>query len=140
VVTFEGLFSHTPFLKQMRAILEILQEVLDYPIDIEFAHDGECFYLLQCRAQSHHEHAIPAQIPRDIAREKVIFSAKRYITNGQVPGITHIVYVDPQKYSELSDYQSLVSGWARSRTAESNPSQTLLYPDGARTLGKPGRH
>jgi len=108
VVTFEGLFSHTPFLKQMRAILEILQEVLDYSIDIEFAHDGECFYLLQCRAQSHHEHAIPAQIPRDIAREKVIFSAKRYITNGQVLGITHIVYVDPQKYSELNDYQSLV--------------------------------
>jgi pyruvate, water dikinase len=109
VVTFEDLFSRTPFLKQMRAILSILQETLDHPIDIEFAHDGENFYLLQCRAQSFSEDSTPSQIPRDIAPDKIIFLANRYVSNGHVPDVTHIVYVDPQKYSELSDYQTLVA-------------------------------
>lgn len=108
VVTFEGLFSRTPFLKQMYATLNALQETLGHPIDIEFAHDGQNFYLLQCRAQSYSEDAVPAQIPRDVAPEKIIFSANRYVSNGHAE-ITHIVYVDPQKYSELGDYQALLA-------------------------------
>jgi hypothetical protein len=52
IFTFDELFAHTPFLKQVRAILNTLRETLGYPIDIEFAHDGSDFYLLQCRAQS----------------------------------------------------------------------------------------
>lgn len=108
VVTFEGLFSHTPFLKQVHTILNILQEALDYPVDIEFAHDGTNFYLLQCRAQSYSEVGIPTAIPKNVPPEKIIFSANRYISNGSVSNITHIVYVDPQKYSELKDHQALV--------------------------------
>jgi len=109
VVTFEGLFSHTPFLKQMRAIMEILQHALQHPVDIEFAHDGEDFYLLQCRAQSYGEDSAPAQIPLELPAEKVIFSANRYVSNGCVTDVTHIVYVDPLKYSELADYQRLTA-------------------------------
>jgi len=109
VVTFEGLFSHTPFLKQMRAIMEILQEALHHPVDIEFAHDGKDFYLLQCRAQSYGEDSTPAQIPHELPADKVIFSANRYVSNGYVPDVTHVVYVDPQKYSELADYQGLTA-------------------------------
>jgi hypothetical protein len=109
VVSFEGLFSRTPFLKQIRAIMEILQEALHYPIDIEFAHDGKDFYLLQCRAQSYGEDNTPAQIPHELPVDKVIFSANRYISNGYIPDVTHVVYVDPQKYSELADYQGLAA-------------------------------
>ena len=105
VVTFEGLVSRTPFIEQTKAILQVLQDALGYPVDIEFAHDGAYFYLLQCRAQSYAEDSFPAGIPTDIPPEKVIFTANRFITNGNVPGITHIVYVDPQKYSELKDQQ-----------------------------------
>jgi pyruvate,water dikinase len=109
VVTFEGLFSHTPFLKKMRVIMKILQEALHHPVDIEFAHDGKDFYLLQCRAQSYGEDSTPAQIPHELPADKVIFSANRYVSNGCVPDVTHIVYVDPQKYSELADYQGLTA-------------------------------
>ncbi len=109
VVTFEGLFAHTPFLKQMRVIMEILQNALHHPVDIEFAHDGKDFYLLQCRAQSYGEDSAPAQIPHEIPADKVIFSANRYVSNGYVPDVTHVVYVDPQKYSELTDYQGLTA-------------------------------
>jgi pyruvate,water dikinase len=109
VVTFEGLISRTPFLKQMNAILSVLQEALDHPVDIEFAHDGSDFYLLQCRAQSYGADFLPATIPEDISPERVIFSAKRHISNGNIPNITHIVYVNPQHYDELTDYQDLVA-------------------------------
>ena len=40
--------------------------------------------------------------------DKTIFTANKYISNGTVSNISHIVYVSPQKYSELSDYQHLV--------------------------------
>ncbi|MBN1148657.1 MAG: nucleotidyltransferase domain-containing protein [Anaerolineales bacterium] len=109
VVTFEGLISRTPFLKQIGAILHVLEETLGYPVDIEFAHDGVDFYLLQCRAQSYGQASSPAEIPKDTPPEKVIFTANRYITNGSVPDITHIVYVDPIKYSELTDQQEMVA-------------------------------
>jgi hypothetical protein len=116
VVTFEGLFSSSPFMKQVRAILSVLQEAFNHPVDIEFAHNGTDFYLLQCRAQSYSEDSISAPVPRDLSTEKIIFSARRYISNGYVPDITHIVYVDPQKYSELVNHQDLVAigravGW-----------------------------
>ncbi|KAA3611035.1 MAG: pyruvate, phosphate dikinase [Calditrichaeota bacterium] len=107
VVTFEGLMESTPFIKQVREILKILQDKYDHPIDIEFAHDGENFYLLQCRSQSYGVHSEPAIIPVNIPKDKILFSANRYISNGNVQDISHLVYVSPQKYSEISDYQQL---------------------------------
>jgi pyruvate, water dikinase len=109
IVTFEGLVSQTPFLKQLQAIMRNLQEALGYPVDIEFAHDGVDFYLLQCRAQSGREDSVPAEIPIGIPKEELIFTANRFITNGNVADITHIVYVDPFKYSELDKQEDLAT-------------------------------
>ncbi len=109
VVTFEGLITKTPFIKQVKAILDELQEKYNNPIDIEFAHDGENFYLLQCRSQSHGAESKPAVIPSDIPIDKILFSADRFISNGIVPDITHLVYVNPQKYSEVGSYQDLIA-------------------------------
>ena len=109
IVTFEGLITRTPFVKQMHSILDVLQEEYKRPIDIEFAHDGENLYLLQCRSQSYASDSAPASIPRDTPEEKVIFSANRFVSNGSVQDITHIVYVSPQKYSEISDYHEMLS-------------------------------
>jgi pyruvate,water dikinase len=109
VMTFEGLFTRSPFLHQVSTILSILQKALNHPVDIEFAHDGSHFYLLQCRAQSYRGDAYPIEIPEDIPVQQIIFSANRFITNGSIPDITHIVYVDPQKYSELDNYPDLAA-------------------------------
>jgi hypothetical protein len=107
VVTFEGLINDTSFVKQMEAILDMLREKLDGPVDIEFASDGTDLYLLQFRAQSHAEEFAPAPIPRNLPREMVLFSAHRSISNGRVPDITHIVYIDPDRYAELEDLRDL---------------------------------
>lgn len=109
VLTFEGLFSRTPFLKQMKAILGTLQKAFGNPVDIEFAHDGTNFYILQCRAQAYGVESSSAAIPRGLPPEKVLFTANRYISNCRVPDIQHIVYVDPQKYSELTRLEDMVN-------------------------------
>ncbi|MDH7515401.1 MAG: PEP/pyruvate-binding domain-containing protein [Bacteroidota bacterium] len=108
-VSFDGLISSTPFVRQIHAMLRILQEKLGTPVDIEFASDGKNLYLLQCRPQSFTRHSAPAPIPRDISNHRKLFTANRYISNGSVPEITHIVYIDPTKYNELPERNDLLA-------------------------------
>lgn len=101
IVTFEGLIADSPFLPQMRALLRILQEKLRTPVDVELASDGEHLYLLQCRPQGTTRSEAPAAIPRDLPADRVLFTASRYVSNGQAEGLTHVVYVDPEGYAGL---------------------------------------
>ena len=107
VITFEGLATDTPFLDRIRAVLGLLQKEMKTPVDIEFASDGLDFYLLQCRPQSYSSESISTPIPRDLPRNDVLFSANRFISNGRVPDITHVVYVDPEKYAQLESLSLL---------------------------------
>jgi len=107
VFTFEGLIRKTPFVSGIRDLLILLQSKLGTPVDIEFAYDGKDFHLLQCRPQSYSADVIPVAIPQDLPRDKVIFSANHFVSNGKVPDITHVVYVDAEGYSQLSDQQAL---------------------------------
>jgi len=108
-ITFDGLFSRTPFLKLMSDILSELEKRFDHPVDIEFACDGKDFYLLQCRSQSYQEINKPAFIPNDIPLNKTIFTAERYIPNGIVQNIKNIVYIDPDQYGDISDRKDLLT-------------------------------
>jgi len=107
VVTFEGLISRTEFIKQLGTILSILQERMGIPVDIEFAHDGQNLYLLQCRPQSYLSDSAPAVIPDDIPKDRIVFSAHRYVSNGFIPDISYIVYVSPEAYNQISDVKEM---------------------------------
>jgi predicted nucleotidyltransferase len=109
VATFEGLLGSTGFIDRLRKIMDLLAETLKTPVDIEFAHDGKDFYLLQCRPQSYAEDAAPAPIPKDVPPERILFTANRHVSNGWVPDVTHLVYVDPAKYSELGAREDLLA-------------------------------
>jgi hypothetical protein len=100
-VTFEGLIADTPFVSRIHTLLTVLQRRLGVPVDIEFASDGTHLYLLQCRAQGYGAESAPAAIPRDLPRDQVLFSANRFVSNGRVPDVTHIVYVDEAAYGAL---------------------------------------
>ena len=102
VVTFAGLFDTTPFITQISTLLRLLQDKLGTPVDLEFACDGESLYLLQCRPQSYGQDSTPTAIPRDLPLDRVLFTARRYVSNGRVPDATHIVYVDPEGYEGLT--------------------------------------
>ncbi len=107
-VTFEGIISNTKFIKQMDAMLKLIQEKLETPVDLEFASDGKYIYLLQCRPQSFASGTAPSPIPKNIPREEIVFTANKHISNGKMPELTHIVYVDPAKYGELETRQNLL--------------------------------
>lgn len=109
VVTFEGLMENQQFVRQMHGILQVLEEKLGTPVDIEFAHDGRDLYLLQCRPQSFSDQSAPSPIPKDLPEERVVFSARRFVSNGVVPDISHIVYINPDTYRMLPDRDQLIS-------------------------------
>ncbi|HTK94506.1 MAG TPA: hypothetical protein VL382_02615, partial [Terriglobales bacterium] len=107
VFSFEGLIHQTQFIPTIRALLDLLQSSLRMPVDLEFAYDGADLYLVQCRPQSNSGDTVPATIPADLPADKVLFSANRNVSNGKVPDLTHIVYVDLQRYSQLPDQQAM---------------------------------
>jgi predicted nucleotidyltransferase len=107
IATFDRLITNTNFIPKMQAIMKVLKDKLHTPIDIEFASKGNEFYLLQCRPQSYNIECQPVPIPKDIPQDKIIFTASKYVSNGKVPDITHIVYVNPDSYNEISSIDDL---------------------------------
>ncbi|MGZ5433810.1 MAG: PEP/pyruvate-binding domain-containing protein, partial [Thermoanaerobaculia bacterium] len=101
--------ARTNVIEQLHTLLDLLQREFRMPVDIEFAHDGKDLYLVQCRPQSYAPDAQPALIPHDLRPEQIVFTANRHISNGSVTGITHIVYVDPQRYSELHERAEMLA-------------------------------
>ncbi len=107
IVTFEGLISRGGFMPQLVAILKTLESALGVPVDVEFAFDGEDFYLLQCRPQSQSAEESAMEIPADLPPETVLFTANRFVSNGRISDISHIVYVDPDRYGEIAELKDL---------------------------------
>lgn len=107
VVTFDGLLSSTKFVSRIDIILKTLQEAMRTPVDMEFAFDGKDLYVLQCRPQSYTKRNIADVIPKDIRKENIIFKTHKYVSNGKMPEITHLVYVDIDAYSELPDLKQM---------------------------------
>jgi hypothetical protein len=133
LLTFEGLLSGTPFLARMQALLRLLSEAMGAAVDVEFASDGRELYLLQCRPQCGAPEDLPAPIPADIPASQLVFSAHRHVSNGALPEITHIVYVDPEAYSRLPDREAL------RRVARAVGSLNKLLPKRRFILMGPGR-
>ena len=109
VVSFEGLISNTEFIHQIHTILKVLEDAYGVPVDIEFAHNGKDLYLLQCRPQSQGEESDPAPLPSGVPNEDILFSANKYISNGYIKDITHIVYVDPVEYEHLKSREEMLA-------------------------------
>lgn len=97
-ITFDKLLSEGLFPEQLRRILRDLERAYGVPVDVEFAHDGEKLYLLQCRTLSRSEESEAAIIPSDVPEERVVFSASKFVRSGAVEKIEYIVYVDPRDY------------------------------------------
>ncbi|MEZ4812123.1 MAG: PEP/pyruvate-binding domain-containing protein [Caldisericia bacterium] len=108
VVTFDGLFNNTPFLKQIKLVLDILQESLQTPVDVEFASDGTNLYILQCRPQYVKESLGKIEIPKNIPREDIVFDAIKSVSEGICNNIEYIVYVDPMDYEALESREEML--------------------------------
>lgn len=100
-ITFDKLIRETPFVQRVRDMLRRLEDAYGVPVDMEFASDGEKFYLLQCRSQSQATEAEPVRIPTDIPPADLIFDAHRFVRTGLIEGIEYIVYVDSAAYDAV---------------------------------------
>jgi len=107
VVTFSGLFEKTEFLEKMKRILFILEDKIETPVDVEFASDGKKLYMLQCRPQSQGRGIERKPIPSNIPKDRIIFSADKYVTTGQIKNIEYLVYVVPEEYANLKSREEM---------------------------------
>ncbi len=105
VITFDRWASETPYPELLRWILATLEKSYGVPMDIEFAYDGQLFYLLQARPQAWHEEEVAVRVPRNIPSERRIFSASRNVQNGSIHGIETLILVDPRDYDRLGSTQ-----------------------------------
>jgi predicted nucleotidyltransferase len=101
--TFEGLITGSSFPSQVQNLLKTLEKKIGLPIEIEFACDGEHLYLLQCRTRTKSHIMRPAPIPKDVSKHNLIFSADRYVSNGWIPNITHIIYIKPSAFEAIEE-------------------------------------
>jgi hypothetical protein len=100
VVTFDGLLK-SPFPRELKTMLDLLEEGLGEPVDVEFAFDGEIFHMLQCRALSRGASAQHVEVPTNVSDQDKVFSANRYVQMGQARDLEYIVLVDPRDYEKL---------------------------------------
>ncbi len=107
IVTFDKLLDKGDFIPRMRWVMELLEEKLGIPVDIEFASDGEKLYILQCRPQSQSREMERRPIPKDIPEETKIFTASRYVTTGHIDNIRYVVYVEPRGYESLESREEM---------------------------------
>ncbi|MBN2134373.1 MAG: PEP/pyruvate-binding domain-containing protein [Acidobacteria bacterium] len=133
VVTFEGLIKNTNFMKQMKTILKVLEDALDTPVDVEFAHDGKNLFILQCRPQMASSFSEEVHIPNDIKEERILFTADKYVTNGLVKNIEYVVYVDHDEYLSLQRLSDM------KRVAETISKLNKALPKRRFILMGPGR-
>ncbi|PNX52712.1 MAG: hypothetical protein BV458_08200 [Thermoplasmata archaeon M9B2D] len=107
VVTFQQLFEKTDFLEKMKQILNLLEQKIGVPVDVEFASKGNQLYILQCRPQSQSRGVERKPIPKDIPDNHKIFFTKKYVTTGVIENIEYIVYVVPEEYTNLSKREQM---------------------------------
>jgi hypothetical protein len=107
VVTFDGLLK-SPFPRELKTMLDLLEEGLGEPVDVEFAHDGENFYMLQCRALSRGASAQRVEVPLHVSDEAKVFSANRYVQMGQARDLEFVVLVEPRDYDSLESREEML--------------------------------
>ena len=101
VITFGKLLAELPFAQNMRWILQTLEKKYQTPIDLEFAIDGNDFYILQCRPIKKIAPNKPVKIPMNISNESLIFSAEKDTPMGIVENIEYIIFIDPLDYNRI---------------------------------------
>ncbi len=107
-LTFDELLSSTEFSNLMSRMMKRLEEIYDYPVDIEFTANFNAagkiqINLLQCRPFQTKGHYSRVEIPGLIDEGKVLLRQEGNFMGGSVyRNIAQIIYVDPAGYAKLS--------------------------------------
>ncbi len=113
VLTFDELLKNQRFVELMRTVLQKLERHYDRPVDVEFTVEitkdrppDFVLHLLQCRPLSSQEWGESMRIPTDVPTDDILFLSRRLTPSGRVEHIRYIVYVDPEQYTHVPDYET----------------------------------
>jgi len=107
VLTFDRLLSETPFIADVRNMLQTLQAAYQYPVDTEFTanffpDDGYKINLLQCRPLQVAGEGVVTELPEKIEPEDLILQARGAVVGrSRTDTIDRFIYVVPSVYGEL---------------------------------------
>jgi pyruvate, water dikinase len=110
VLTFDKLLKETAFVADMREMLDTLQRVYDYPVEVEYTLNffDEREYrinLVQCRPLQVRGGRIIAEPPESIPSEDLILESQGpVIGQSLVMSIERMIYVVPSVYAQLATY------------------------------------
>ena len=109
VMTFDCLLTETDFVPLMRRLLDTLERIYEYPVDIEFTlnFSANCppqLNLLQCRPLQTRGLGSKVQIPQSLASEHILFQTQGGFMGGSIAEtIDRIIFVDPAAYLQLPE-------------------------------------
>ncbi len=140
ILTFDELFSATPFVDLMRRMLKLLERSYEYPVDVEFtmnflSRDQIQINLVQCRPLQTRGNHRTVLIPEDIPTERVLIRSSGNFMGGSFSQkIGRIISVDPVQYGALTltkkyDIARLI-GKLNRLTPEREKTPTLLMGPG----------
>jgi len=140
VVTFQNLLARSDFVELMRFVLDRVERSCRYPVDIEFTlsvGDGGrvTLCLLQCRPLTQRTEFRPAELPSGLPPEKVLFTARRAVSNGELHNVRYIALIDPRDYDAVAD----AAGRTRLARAVGAVNQHPRVMEGQFVLIGPGR-
>jgi len=107
-LTFENLLGNTKFVGVARKVLAGIEAAYGRPVDVEFAWDGDHFYLLQCRSLSMRKELARVSLPENVPAERVLFTTRAGLSNSVVADLEYIVYVNPRAYDALPSREGKV--------------------------------
>jgi hypothetical protein len=141
-ITFDGLLGRTPFPSVLSELLRLLEHHWHSPVDVEFtirppnpqapSADGVQISLLQCRPLPSLQSVLHGRLPAHLSESDVVFASRFIVPEGYLPLIRHVIYVDPQKYADLS-------GTARSEVGRAIGSLNASLPEKTFICVGPGR-
>ena len=105
-VTFENFLTRTPFVPLAKKILAKVEAAYGRPVDMEFAWDGDKFFILQCRSLSTRKEMEKVKVPEDVPPDRILFATHAGLTNSIVENLEYIVYVDPRAYDALPTFEA----------------------------------
>ncbi|HAY83484.1 MAG TPA: hypothetical protein DCY42_00795 [Chloroflexi bacterium] len=135
VFTFDGLLNRTPFAKNIREALHLLEKHYQSPVDTEFTVEvlephsqvpKVRISLLQCRPQSHIQDENITRLPVELKDEDIIFSTHRMVPQGIVNAIRYVLFVEPKGYFSLAN-QTLRTRLERSISALNQALEEHTY-------------
>lgn len=111
VLTLDGAVERTGFVAMIKHVLTTLEAAYGCPVDVEFTLEFRgtvrepqpILHLLQCRPQSSNDlMGARIDVPTDVPKADILFTANSLIPNGIVDRIRYVVYVDPSQYARLA--------------------------------------